>query len=158
AQQYRGVLHFVSEAREILGSEPARVHHAPGRRGCVAARGASAAGRQAAARIGMLIGYAEEDPETKSRVVAFRQMLEKRGWSEGGNIDIEARFVAGSSTKYEPLAKELVSLRPDVILAHTTPVTAALQRESASIPIVFVNVSDPIGSGFIASLARPGGN
>ena len=109
-------------------------------------------------RIGMLIGYAEEDPETKSRVAAFRQMLEKRGWSEGRNIDIEARFLAGSSTQYEPLAKELVSLRPDVILAHTTPVTAALQRESASIPIVFVNVSDPIGSGFIASLARPGGN
>src|SRR5262249_30598845 len=82
-------------------------------------------------RIGMLIGYAEEDPETKSRLVAFWERLKKRGWSEGHNIEIEARFVAGSASQYEPLAKELVRLQPDVILAHTTPVTAALQRESA---------------------------
>jgi putative ABC transport system substrate-binding protein len=109
-------------------------------------------------RIGMLIGYAEEDPETKSRLAVFRQRLEKRGWSESRNIDIEARFVAGSAPQYEPLAKELVALQPDVILAHTTPATAALQRESRTIPIEFVNVSDPIGSGFIENLARPGGN
>ena len=109
-------------------------------------------------RIGMLIGYAEDDPETKMRLAAFRQRLEKRGWSEGRNVQIEIRFAAASADKYEPLAKELVATQPDVILAHTTQVAAALQRESRQIPIVFVNVSDPIGAGFVTSLARPGGN
>jgi putative tryptophan/tyrosine transport system substrate-binding protein len=107
-------------------------------------------------RIGVLMGYAEDDPETKPRLAAFRQMLEKRGWSEGRNVHIETHFAPGN--KYEPLANELVATQPDVILAHTTPVAVALQRASRAIPIVFVNVSDPIGSGFIASLARPGGN
>ena len=109
-------------------------------------------------RIGVLVGYAEDDPETKARLAAFRQGLERRGWSEGRNVRIDYRFAAGRSDQFQPLAKELVALQPDVILAHTTPVVAALQRESHAIPIVFVNVSDPIGSGFIASLARPGGN
>jgi putative ABC transport system substrate-binding protein len=109
-------------------------------------------------RIGVLIGYAEDDPETKVRLAAFRQMLEKRGWSEGRNVHIETRFAGSDSSKYEPLAKVLVATQPDVILAHTTPATAALQRESRVIPIVFANVSDPIGSGFVATLARPGGN
>jgi putative tryptophan/tyrosine transport system substrate-binding protein len=118
----------------------------------VVARGQSGPMR----RIGVLAGSADDDPEMKARLAAFRQRLEKRGWSEGRNVQIETRFAAGE--KFEPLAKELVAMRPDVILAHTTPVAAALQRESRTIPMVFVNVSDPIGSGFIASLARPGGN
>lgn len=109
-------------------------------------------------RIGMFIAYAEDDPETKVRLTAFRQRLEKRGWSEGRNVQIETRFAAASADKYEPLAKELVAAQPDVILAHTTGIATALQRESRTIPIVFVNVSDPIGSGIVASLARPGGN
>ncbi|HET9689275.1 MAG TPA: ABC transporter substrate-binding protein [Pseudolabrys sp.] len=107
-------------------------------------------------RIGVLMGYAEDDPETKPRLAAFRQMLEKRGWSEGRNVRIETRFAPGGN--YEPLAKELVVTQPDVILAHTTPVAAALLRATQVIPVVFVNVSDPIGSGFVANLARPGGN
>jgi ABC-type uncharacterized transport system substrate-binding protein len=107
-------------------------------------------------RIGVLASSADDDPEMMARLAAFRQRLEKRGWSEGRNVHIETRFAAGE--KYEPLAKELVAAQPDVILAHTTPAAAALQRESRIIPIVFVNVSDPIGSGFIAGLARPGGN
>jgi len=107
-------------------------------------------------RIGVLAGAAADDPEMQARLASFRQRLEKRGWSEGRNVQVETRFAAGE--KFEPLARELVAMRPDVILAHTTPVATALQRENRTIPMVFVNVSDPIGSGFIASLARPGGN
>ena len=109
-------------------------------------------------RIGMLIGSAEDDPEMKSRLASFRRGLERRGWSEGRNVRIDARFAEGSPERYRLLAKELVGLQPDVIFAHTTPVAEALQQESRTIPIVFVTVSDPIGSGFISSLARPGGN
>ena len=109
-------------------------------------------------RIGMLIGSAEDDPEMKFRLASFRRGLERRGWSEGRNVRIDARFAEGSPERYRLLAKELVGLQPDVIFAHTTPVAEALQQESRTIPIVFVTVSDPIGSGFISSLARPGGN
>jgi len=108
-------------------------------------------------RIGMLLALAEDDPETKARLAAFRQGLEKRGWSEGRNVRIDYRF-APDSAQVQVLAKELVALQPVVILAHATPVTAALQRESRTIPIVFAAVVDPIGSGFVASLPRPGGN
>jgi putative ABC transport system substrate-binding protein len=108
-------------------------------------------------RIGVLIGYAEDDPETKSRLAAFRLGLAKREWSEGRNINIDYRFGA-SAGQHQVLAKDLVALQPDAILAHTTLVAAVLQRETSTIPLVFVNVSDPIGSGFIASLGRPGGN
>jgi ABC-type uncharacterized transport system substrate-binding protein len=108
-------------------------------------------------RIGVLVGLAEDDPEIKARLAAFRQGLEKRGWSEGRNVRIDYRF-APASAHVQVLAKELIALQPDVILTHTTPITAALQRENRAIPIVFAGVADPIGSGFIASLARPGGN
>src|SRR5678815_2343223 len=96
-------------------------------------------------RIGVLIGYAEDDSETKARLAALRQGLEKRGWSEGRNLRMVIRFASSSTERMQILAKELVALQPDVIVAHTTPVTAILQRESRAIPIVFVNVSDPIG-------------
>ena len=109
-------------------------------------------------RVGVLIGYAESDPETKARLTAFEQGLQKRGWSNGSNVQIEYRFVGSSEDRYQPFAKELVGLEPDVILTHTTPATAAVQRESRAVPIVFVNVSDPIGAGFIGDLAKPGGN
>jgi putative ABC transport system substrate-binding protein len=109
-------------------------------------------------RIGMLIGTADDDPEMKSRLVAFRQGLERRGWSEGRNLQTDTRFAAGKSNQYQTLAKELVALQPDVIIAHTTPVVEAVRKESGTIPIVFVTVSDPVGSGFIVSLAHPGGN
>jgi ABC-type uncharacterized transport system substrate-binding protein len=110
-------------------------------------------------RIGVLVGLAEDDPEMTARLAAFRQGLEKRGWSEGRNVGIDYRFApASSADQVQVLAKELIALQPDVILAHTTPITAALQRESRTIPIVFVAVPDPIGSGFVPSLPRPGGN
>ena len=101
----------------------------------------------------MLIGSAEDDPEMKSRLASFRRGLERRGWSEGRNVRIDIRFAEGSAERYGPLAKELPL--PDSPL---TPVAEALQQESRTIPIVFVTVSDPVGSGFISSLARPGGN
>jgi putative tryptophan/tyrosine transport system substrate-binding protein len=107
--------------------------------------------------IGVLMGYAEDDPETKARLAAFRQGLEKRGWSEGRNVHIDYRY-APAGAQAQVVAKELVALQPDVTFAITTPSTAALQRESRTVPIVFAGVSDPIGSGFIASLPRPGGN
>ena len=108
-------------------------------------------------RVGVLAGLAEDDPEMRARLAAFRQGLEKRGWSEGRNVRIDYRF-APASAQMQVLAKELVALQPDVIFAHSTPVTAAVQRESSTIPIVFVAIADPVGSGFVASLPRPGGN
>lgn len=109
-------------------------------------------------RIGVLLGYAETDPETKLRLGAFRLGLEKRGWFEGRNIRVDYRFVTASVTQRNTLVKELVALHPEVILAHSTPVAAVVQRETHEIPVVFVNVSDPVGAGFVVSLARPGAN
>jgi putative tryptophan/tyrosine transport system substrate-binding protein len=108
--------------------------------------------------IGVLMAFAENDPAAQSQVAAFRGALAKLGWTEGRNITIELRWGAGDADKINTFAKELVELRPDAVIAQTTPVTAALARETRTIPIVFAVVSDPIGSGFAASLARPGGN
>jgi putative tryptophan/tyrosine transport system substrate-binding protein len=108
--------------------------------------------------IGVLIGWADSDPATQSLVAAFRDTLAKLGWTEGRNLRTELRWGNGDAARIEAFAKELVNLGPDVILGQTTPVTGALARETRTIPIVFVQVSDPIGSGFAASLARPAGN
>jgi putative ABC transport system substrate-binding protein len=108
-------------------------------------------------RIGVLMGLAEDDPDTKARLSAFRHELEKLRWVEGHDVRIDYRF-APAGARAEALAKELVALQPDVILSNASPATRALQRETRTIPIVFTGVSDPIGSGFIASLARPGRN
>jgi putative ABC transport system substrate-binding protein len=105
-----------------------------------------------------LAGVAEDDPDMRTWMVAFRQELERSGWSEGQNLRIDYRFAPTGPEQVQASARELVALAPDVILAHTTPVAASLQRESRTVPIVFEAVSDPIGSGFVASLARPGGN
>jgi putative ABC transport system substrate-binding protein len=109
-------------------------------------------------RIGVLGSLAEDDPEMKPRLAAFRRVLESLGWSEGRDVRIDYRFAPGGAGQEQARAEEMVALRPDVIVATNTPATAALQRASSEVPIVFVNVSDPLGSGFIASLARPGGN
>jgi putative ABC transport system substrate-binding protein len=110
-------------------------------------------------RIAVLSPLAEDDPEMTARLAGFRQGLEKRGWSEGRNVRMDTRFAPGSSADQAQIqAKELIALQPDVILAQGTPLVAALQRESRTIPIVFASLADPIGSGFVASLPRPGGN
>jgi putative ABC transport system substrate-binding protein len=109
-------------------------------------------------RVGVLASGAEDDPIVQARLAAFRQGLGQLGWIEHQNLHIDYRFASASAEQGQVLAKELVALRPDAILAHTTPMAAALQRESRAIPLVFVEVSDPINSGFITSLARPGGN
>src|SRR5215467_6363702 len=96
-------------------------------------------------RVGMLWGSAEDDPTNKGRVAAFRQGLERLGWSEGRNIRIDHRFAAARPPLFQALAKELIALQPDVIVPNTTPATAALQREGSAVPIVFLQVSDPIG-------------
>jgi len=109
-------------------------------------------------RIGVLLGSEENDPDLQARLAGFRQGLERRGWREGRNVLVDYCFGDGKPSRFQPLAKELLALQPNVIVAQSPPVVAALQRESRGIPIVFVDVSDPIGEGFIVGLARPGGN
>jgi putative tryptophan/tyrosine transport system substrate-binding protein len=108
--------------------------------------------------VGVLMGYAENDPAAQSEVATFRGALAKLGWTEGSNLRIELRWGTGNADKVRRFAKELVDLRPDVILSQTTVVTDALARETKTIPIVFVTIGDPIGSRFTTSLARPSGN
>ena len=109
-------------------------------------------------RIGLLIPFAESDAKAQAQVTAFREGLQQLGWTAGGNVQFEYRWAVGEVGQIRTFAKELVELQPDVILARTTPVTAALLSETRTIPITFVVVSDPVGDGFVASLSRPGGN
>ena len=108
--------------------------------------------------IGVLVGYAESDPAAKTLLAVFRSALAKLGWTEGSNVRIELRWGAGNSERIKTFAKDLVNLRPGAILGHSTPVVAALARETRTIPIVFAGVADPVGSHFAANLAHPGGN
>ena len=110
-------------------------------------------------RIGMLMAFSESDPQAQARVAAFRKGLEEFGWAEGRAVRIDVRWATTSDpAQMQRLAKELVALRPDLILSHNTPTTAALLQYTRTIPIVFAIVSDPVGSGFVASFPRPGGN
>jgi putative tryptophan/tyrosine transport system substrate-binding protein len=126
--------------------------------GAVAGLPLAARAQQPTRHIGMLIGYAENDPEIQARLAACRQALEGNGWKEGGNLRIDYRFAPASPDQAQVYAKELVALRPDVLVGNSTPATAALLQETRTIPIVFVGVSDPVGSHFVASIARPGGS
>jgi len=109
-------------------------------------------------RIGVLLSLAESDPEGKAQFSGFTQGLAELGWIDGRNLRMEIRWGRGDVDRIQIFAKELVALQPDVILAHGTPVTAALHQETRTIPIVFVTVSDPVGDGFVAGLPHPGGN
>ena len=109
-----------------------------------------------ARRIGVLMNLAADDAEGQARIAAFLQGLQQLGWTDGGNVRIDYRFAAGD--RFQRYAEELLALAPDVILASATPSVQALQRTTRTVPIVFAVVSDPVASGFVQSLARPGGN
>jgi putative ABC transport system substrate-binding protein len=108
--------------------------------------------------IGVLMNVVRDDPGGLADVAAFRQGLAELGWVEGRNIDIEFRWPGGDIERAQTFAKELVGLRPDVLIGRSTPTTAALKQETGTIPIIFVNVTEPLEQGFVQSLARPGGN
>src|SRR6266480_5349383 len=108
-------------------------------------------------RIGVLMSI-ENDPDGKAQLSGFMQGLAEIGWTDGRNLRMEIRWGGGDIDRIRTFAKELVALQPDVILAHGTSATAALQRETRTIPIVFVTVTDPVGDGFVAGLPHPGGN
>jgi putative tryptophan/tyrosine transport system substrate-binding protein len=110
-------------------------------------------------RIGVLMSYAESDSDAQAWYAAFREGLQKLGWTEGHNAQIDTRWATPDDAEsMRRFAKELVALQPDLLLSSTTPTTSALLQQTRTIPIVFAIVADPIGSGFVASFARPGGN
>ena len=109
-------------------------------------------------RIAMLSGFAATDPEAQARVAALQQGLKELGWTEGRNVSIEFRWGTGGAEQMRKFARELVDLKPDLILGMTTPAVTALVQETKTIPILFVNIVDPLGRGFISNMARPGGN
>lgn len=108
--------------------------------------------------IGVLMSAAPDDPLGDIEMAAFRQGLEELGWADGRNINIQLRWTGADLDRVRAYAKELIELRPDVLVARSTPTTLALKRETDTIPIVFVNISEPVEFGLAQSLARPGGN
>jgi putative tryptophan/tyrosine transport system substrate-binding protein len=109
-------------------------------------------------RVGVLMNLAVGDPEGEARSAAFLQTLQQLGWSDGRNVRIDYRWAAGDAGRFHRYAEELLALVPDVILASATPSVQALQQATRTVPIVFAIVADPVGAGFVDSLARPGGN
>jgi putative ABC transport system substrate-binding protein len=109
-------------------------------------------------RIGVLINLAADDPEGQSRLAGFLQGLQEAGWAVGRNVTIDVRWAAADVELMKRFAKELVALEPDLIFTSSTPATAAMLQATRTIPVVFALVADPVGSGFVASLPRPGGN
>src|SRR5262245_55544670 len=109
-------------------------------------------------RIGVLMNVGADDPEGQARIVAFVQGLQQSGWSDGRNVRIDIRWGAGDPERIRKYAAELVALAPDAILATNTMVVRPLQQATHTVPIVFVQVIDPVGAGIVSTLARPGGN
>jgi len=109
-------------------------------------------------RIGVIVNVAADDPEAQASFALFKQTMQQLGWSDERNVKFDFRGAAGDPERMQTLAKELVTLKPDVLLSRSTPVTAALLKQTSTIPIVFTVVSDPVGDHFVESLARPGGN
>src|SRR5215472_16983359 len=161
ARSWRGILPFTHLARE------GRMTVTIGRRELLVALGGAAAMWPLAARaqqperirrIGVLMGFDENDPGAKGWLSGFVRGLAELGWTDGRNVRMDVRWAAGNPDRMRTFARELVDLQSDVILSQTTPVTAALHRETRTIPIIFVMVADPVGAGFAASVPRPGGN
>jgi putative ABC transport system substrate-binding protein len=119
---------------------------------------ARAQSRDRPRRVALLMGFPEGDPEGKACASAFQRRLEELGWQDGHNIQIDTRWAGGDPDKARTFAKELVGMAPDVIVPNSNMVTSVLRHETRTIPIVFVFVGDPVGSGFVASLAKPGAN
>src|SRR6516225_795023 len=109
-------------------------------------------------RIGVLMNLAADDSESQARLAAFRQALQELGWTDGRNVLMEYRWGAADVARARKLAAELIALAPDVILASASPTVAGLQEVTRTVPIVFTNVIDAVGAGFVESMARPGGN
>src|SRR5581483_7488832 len=109
-------------------------------------------------RIGVLMPFTRDDPEDRARVAAFEEALKGLGWVDGRNLKIDYRWFAGDAAKARDLARELVSLRPDLLLASATPGASAAKQATSSIPIVFVSVADPVGFNLVGNLAKPDGN
>ena len=110
-------------------------------------------------RIGVLMGFAENDSRGQTHMAAFRDGLQKLGWTESRrNSRIDTRWAAFDAESRQRFAKELIALQPDLILSHSTPTTAELLLQTRTIPIIFATVTDQVGSGFVADLPRPGGN
>jgi putative tryptophan/tyrosine transport system substrate-binding protein len=124
----------------------------------VAASGAARAQQDRVRHVGVLMGYAEDEPDTQARMAAFRQALEQLGWKDGRNVQLTYRFGVGDIDRVHGHAKELVGLNPDLIVCETTPTLKAVAAQTKTIPIVFVSVTDPVSYGFVTELARPGGN
>ena len=109
-------------------------------------------------RVGVLMAVPESDSEYQAFLAAFREGLQKLGWTEGRNIRIDTRWAGPEVESIQRFAKELIALQPDLIVSQSTPTTAVLKQQTSTVPIIFVNVVDPVGSGFVASFPRPGGN
>jgi putative ABC transport system substrate-binding protein len=109
-------------------------------------------------RVGVLMPFAADDPESQARLTAFAQGLQEAGWAVGRNLRIDYRWSAGDAERLRSYAAELVALAPDVIMTNGSSALSPLQQATHTVPIVFVNVTDPVGAGFVDSLARPGGN
>ena len=109
-------------------------------------------------QIGVLMAQAEDDPLARASIKAFQDGLNKLGWTEGRTVRIDYRWAASDPDRMRTYAADLVRMAPDVIVAHSPPGLAAVQRQTRTIPIVFVQIVDPVGAGFIQSLAKPGGN
>jgi ABC-type uncharacterized transport system substrate-binding protein len=128
--------------------------------GCIATWPLVARAQQAdrMRRIGVLLNFAEDDPEAQAQNLAFLQGLQQLGWTDGRNVRIDTRWTGGNAARTRKYAAELVELEPDVVLAEGTTALGSLLQVTRPVPIVFVQVTDPVGGGFVASLARPDGN
>ena len=126
--------------------------------GGAAAMPLAARAQERVRRVGVLLSFAADDPEAPARRAAFVQQLQQLGWTDGRNVQIDIRWGASNAEASRKYAAELVALAPDVVLAAASPAVAALQQATRTVPIVFVNVTDPVGAGYVASMARPAGN